>query len=143
MGKPKKGGRKRPPNHDMAPEHRFALAIRRADLIERIVVNLTWALAVVGGVYFAIYLPIKVTAGKTATIQYLVSWLADFNVHVALAWSTAAACLWWGWRERKKRLQERAERDERIKQLETHLDPNRTSSNLTVDGHAVQREAEK
>lgn len=143
MGKPKKGGRKRPPQQEMAPEHRFALAIRRTDLVERCFISVVRSIAVIAAIYFGVYLPVKISAGKTTTIQYLVSWLADFNIHVVLAWSAAAACGWWGSQERKKRLHERAKRDERIRELETQLDPNRTSSNLTVDGHAVQREADK
>lgn len=55
-------------------------------------------------------------------------------MHVWLAWGLAAGCGGWGYAERKKRLGERKERDDRIKKLEQTIDPNRSSSGLNVDG---------
>lgn len=74
------------------------------------------------------------SAGQETTINYAVKFLADVKLHVWIAWGTAAGCGMWATTERRKRLSERKEKDERIKKLEQAIDPNRTSSGLSVVG---------
>ena len=107
---------------------------RGGDVISRLGSIFLIGLAVVGSLYVAVYLPVVASSGKTTVISYVLNWISDFRINVALAWGTTAACGGWAVLERKKRLRERKERDQRIAELERHIDPNRTSSNLTVAG---------
>lgn len=61
--------------------------------------------------------------------------IADWKIDVVVAWGVAAGCALWGHTERKAKLRERKEKDDRIIALEKNVDPNRTSSGLTPDGN--------
>jgi hypothetical protein len=94
--------------------------------------------AFVASMYVGVALPIKYSAGTTTIISYGLQWAQALKVDVLLAWGTAATCAGWAWSERKKRLRERKERDDRLVKLEQSKDPNRTSSGLTVDGRIAR-----
>jgi len=92
---------------------------------------------------FAIYLPIKESAGQETVINYVANLVADFDLYM---WASlgAAGVAGTGWyRERKKGVEERAQRDQRIAELERQIDPNRTSSNMTPEGNVVPESKEK
>lgn len=95
-----------------------------------------WAWAVV---YAGVYLPVRDAPGGTTILNVTQKWAFDANLHVYLAWGAAAAGVGYGANERRKRLKERAEKDKRIKELEQHIDPNRTSSGLSVEGERQER----
>ena len=85
-------------------------------------------------VHSMFYLPIQAAHGETTSITVAQNWLANVNASVYLAWGASALGGAYGWRERKKRLEERKEKDDRISQLEHALDPTRSSSGLTPGG---------
>lgn len=92
------------------------------------------ALGSVGVVYVGVYLPVEASAGKTTIITVAEKFITDFNVHVVLGWGAAGAATLWGVRERRARHKEREEKDARITDLETKIDPGRTSSNINQQG---------
>lgn len=112
----------------------LVLALKRWDVVSKLGITGLVGLTVVGAVYFGVYCPIEASHGEATAIQFVLSWIADLKLNVALAWGTALACSAWAVRERRKRLRERRERDERIVKLERQIDPNRTSSQLTTEG---------
>ena len=120
-------------------ERRFTLAVRRMELVEKLGKPFIVMVGLVAIVYFGIYMPIEASRGQKTIITFVLKWIGDFNVHVALAWGSTVGCCGWAITERKKRLREREERDDRIKKLEMQLDPNRSSSNLTTDGTDSRR----
>lgn len=89
--------------------------------------------------YVGLYLPIKVSVGETTNIHYLLNFISKINANILVSWGATVGTTAWAWGERKKRLQERKERDDRIIVLEKQIDPNRTSSNLTTSGTAPKR----
>ena len=115
-------------------EFRGMLWMRGFTLVENLGKWLIIGLTIVGAVYFGVYLPIKISAGKTTTISYIVNFLANINAEVIISWVTSGAAALWAVSERKKRLAERAEKDERLKKLEQRVDPGRSSSHLTPTG---------
>ena len=90
-----------------------------------------WAWAVV---YAGVYLPVRDAPGTKTILEITQNWIFNANLHVYVAWGAAAAATAYGLSERRKRISERGEKDERIVKLETQLDPNRTSSGLSIEG---------
>ena len=115
-------------------EARIALQWRRIELGESLGKYLIVAFCVVMSIYYGVYKPVEVSHGEETSITFILDWIADFKLNIALAWGAVAVCGGWAIAERKKRLREREERDNRIANLELQLDPNRSSSNLTTDG---------
>ena len=103
-------------------------------LVGRICTQVCISGTIIACVYFGVYLPIKVSHGEATSITFILQWFADISLNVVLAWTTAGGLGLLAHRERKKRLREREERDKRIEELESLIDPGRTSSGLTVDG---------
>ena len=102
-------------------------------------VSLLFRIAVIGAFVFltacaVFYWPVQVSAGKETTINVVQSVLGDFKIDVVLAWTAAGGGILWGYAERKAKLRERKEKDERIISLEIGKDPNRTSSGLNPEG---------
>lgn len=115
-------------------EGRIALWWRCIEAVEKIVIYSIVAFSVVASIYYGVYKTVEVSHGEETSITFILDWIADFKLNIALAWGAAAGCGGWAIAERKKRLREREERDNRIANLELQLDPNRSSSNLTTDG---------
>ena len=115
-------------------ERQFTLRMRRMELAEKLGTPAVWFAGIGVVLYVGVYMPIEASHGETTTITFILDWIAYFKINVVLAWSAAAGCAGWAIVERKKRLRERKERDDRIKKLEMQIDPNRSSSNLTTDG---------
>ncbi|MCA9164144.1 MAG: hypothetical protein R3C99_08315 [Pirellulaceae bacterium] len=115
-------------------EARTQIWVRAIDFAESAFRGFVVVACVFTVVYFGIYRPIEISAGKSTAINYAVQLLADVKLHVWLAWGAALGCSAWALQERRKRLSERKEKDERIQKLERAMDPSRTSSGLSVAG---------
>lgn len=117
---------------ELARRHeRWMLGLRSIQGVPLATVGGFW-LCVFG--YVAIYLPVKASHGEETAVSLAVRFLADIKVDVAFAWG-AAAVTGFGWyRERKKRIAERSEKDARLRELERRLDPAVSSSGLTARG---------
>ncbi len=98
--------------------------------------------AIVAVVYFGVYLPISVSAGKQTTINYLINAVADFKVHIWIAWAAVAGAGALAANERRLRMRERKVKDKRIEELESAIDPDRTSSGVSVSGEGTQPTSE-
>ena len=119
-------------------ERRLQLALKVLDVVRDLGKLFFLTVMVFCVAYFAIYLPVKASHGETTTITFVLDWLARLRLNILLAWGTTFGCFVWARAERAKRLRERQERDTRITELETKLDPNRTSSRLTTDGNQTR-----
>ena len=91
-------------------------------------------------VYTGVYLPIKESAGKETIVNVVQKWIFDAQLNVYVAWGLAGAAALYARSERRKRLRERRDRDNRIAELEKRIDPGRTSSGLTVEGEAKDQQ---
>ena len=137
--KQKRSHRKRPATPPGERDAAYALAMKRWEVVGSLGKFAISGLAVVYSIYYGLYRSIEAAQGKTTTIVYLVEWLSKLKIDVCLAWGLAFGSILWGWVERKKRLKERRERDERITKLECQIDPDRTSSGLTTEGRGPRR----
>lgn len=96
-----------------------------------VIKHASWALVVCFGVY-ELRGCIEALAGKDTFAKIAIGLLADFKV--SIAWMAAASAAGVAVRERRLR-QKTVERLEgRIHELETDIDPHRTSSHLTKTG---------
>jgi hypothetical protein len=118
-----------------------ALGLRRWEAVENSFRTLVRGLVVVGAVYVGVYLPVSVSHGEVTTINFVLNWLTSLKLDVLVSWGAAAVATGVAVAEKKKRLKERKEKDERIRILEESIDPKRTSSNLLPDGSVVVRPA--
>jgi len=84
--------------------------------------------------YVTFYLPLTVAPGKTTVITQTTEFLAKFDLHVWMAWGTAAAATAGWWHAQNKRVEEREERDKRLRDFEAEIDPTITSSELNAEG---------
>lgn len=92
--------------------------------------------------YIVFALPVLYSAGKTTTINHVVSWMQSVNLPLWIAMVICTA-LGIGWeRERSGRLKERKEAGGRIAELERQIDPARTSSGLLPDGRPSKESSE-
>ena len=71
-------------------------------------------------------------AGKQTAANIVLNFLVDFKV--SIAWAIAGGSAIFAQRERKLRQNTVARLEGRIHELETDVDPNRTSSHLTTKG---------
>lgn len=60
--------------------------------------------------------------------------LANVDVSIVFSWLATASTSVWAVKERRLRVRKVEQMQARIRQLEEHIDPNRTSSGLTVQG---------
>lgn len=130
-----------PPISEAELERKHTRFFAWISLAENLGGKLIIGATVVAGIFCGLYLPVKISHGETTAISFFVTWFTDFKVNIALAWGAACGVGWLAYAERKKRLKERKERDERIEELEHKIDPNRTSSGLTVDGHQPREDS--
>lgn len=80
------------------------------------------------------YLSIRALAGKNTGADIGVQFFANIDVSIAIAWGVAGGCILYGARQRKLRKDTVERLMGRIQTLEGQLDPNRTSSKLTLRG---------
>lgn len=79
-------------------------------------------------------------AGKTTHATVALSLLAEFDKFRFIPWVVAALCLIYATRERKERLRKTEKLSSRIRDLETRLNPSRSSSNLAPTGETHERD---
>lgn len=114
---------------------RFFLVFHTITVLGR---YLAITVSVVGLAYFGIYKPIEISHGETTTISYVVDFLANMKADVMLARGVTTGSLAMAWAERRKRLRERKERDERIRKLETAIDQGRTQVSYSFKTRIAQ-----
>lgn len=90
--------------------------------------------AALGFIAYCAYLSVASLAGRSTNADIVVNVLSDIRISQALAWLLAAGGISYGRVQRrlKKGTVERLQG--RIKELETRVDPKRSSSGLTVRG---------
>ncbi len=80
------------------------------------------------------YLSIEALSGKTTLADIVVQFLSGVKVSVAIAWTFGIGGLAYGWKQRKLRRDTVERLQKRIQALESKVDLNRTSSQLTPRG---------
>ena len=80
------------------------------------------------------YLSIASLAGQNTLADIGIDLLSNIKVSVALSWVAGAGGLAYGVRQKKVRKDTVERLQGRIKELETGIDPNRSTSNLTHRG---------
>lgn len=115
-------------------ERQHQLALKRWDVISILGKYFLVVVGIAASLFVGIALPILFSSGKATGIEYTINWIADFQLHVWIAWGAAATATVVAAIERRKRIKERGEKDERIIKLERGIDPNRGSSGLTPEG---------
>lgn len=109
------------------------LADKRYDIGGKIVKSATWIVLA----FFA-YRSIAVLAGKTTFATFIVSIVRAGGTGVWVA--VAGLAVIWAYAERRLRLSKVANLSGRIKYLETVIDQNRSSSDLTPSGENHPRD---
>jgi hypothetical protein len=90
-----------------------------------------------GALAFIAYLltdALKAMAGKTTLVSLLASIRANITINEWVAYVLAGGGTLYGFAQRRLRKQKVAELAERIKTLETKIDPDRSSSGLSPQG---------
>jgi len=80
------------------------------------------------------YLAIDSLSGKSTLADIGVNFLSNIKVSVALAWSAGVGGIIYGVNQRKLRKDTIERLQKRIQELESNIDSNRTTSNLTPRG---------
>lgn len=103
--------------------------------------TLRTALRCLFGLFAVYYLRdiFEVLAGKTTRLAFELAVLADFKLQIVITLAGVAAV--WALVERRIRHRKVEHLQDRIKQLETRIDPKRTTSGLTPSGktHPMDR----
>lgn len=132
--KPKGSQGKNTAQHGIDQDSLVLLRLKRLEVFGSCFKTACICAAVVLFGYVAIYKPIDAAKGEQTAINYVVNWLGDIKLNVGLAWTATGASTAWALLERRKRLKERKEKDARIGAFERSIDPDRSSSELTVSG---------
>lgn len=85
-------------------------------------------------VAYFIYLSVNRLAGRYTVADIGLRLLANLRISETLGWSTGLGGILYGWRQRKLRRDKTEYLQNRIKELESMLDPKRSSSRLTPRG---------
>lgn len=80
------------------------------------------------------YLTVESLAGQNTLADIGINFLSDIKVSVGLAWGACAGGIIYGERQRKLRKNTVERLQGRIRDLETEIDPDRSTSNLTHRG---------
>ena len=80
------------------------------------------------------YLSIEALSGQQTLADIGVNFLTHIKVSVAVAWSVAAGGVLYGMKQRKLRRDTVERLQKRNQELESRIDPNRSSSELTSRG---------
>lgn len=92
----------------------------------------------IGLAYVAIYLPVRDGGGGETTINVALKLLGDFKANEWLAYIFGGGGILYGMSQRKLRKDTVERLQERNARLESILDPNRTSSELTPRGDSPE-----
>ena len=117
--------------------------MKRWDFATLVFPKLIWPTVICFCVYFGVYASLRDTAGQETIINYVVSVVGELAIdrwiYYVVIGSEAAYIV----ALRRKLTSERGAKDARIEELERRLDPQRKSSNLSVDGetHHSDRES--
>lgn len=136
MGRPKNSNTKPagPPSVDPPQFSGYALAFVIFSRIMEFLKLWTWfgGPALLG--YVFVVLPLRETAGKVTTVSFLYQMVFSYRLDLA-ATSAAAAIFLILWRRERGIRRNTVERmHAQIKELETEIDPGRTTSGLTPRG---------
>lgn len=117
------------------PDTQERLSFARIDAKYRTIRTLIRCASMVLIAYF-VYLAIKSLAGHDTSLSLLMSLLFDaiVDVKIVVAFTMAGACAVWAVAERALRHRKVDNLHGRIRELETQIDPGRTSSGLTTKG---------
>jgi hypothetical protein len=94
-----------------------------------------------GCAYFAFRI-IDSLAGKTTLASIVANVVADLNLGCKISWGVTIVSVVWAVRERRLRIRRIAEMAEEKQQVETRLDPKRTSSTLPKTGKTKKEDRE-
>jgi hypothetical protein len=128
------------------PEPSEADAARRHEIliftIDRAAALFGTALRVIGllGSLLLLWLMVRSIAGKETSFSAVVKAAVDMSADRWVAWIVAGGTSYGLYRERKLRKKSVKESGDTIKQLETIVDPKRTSSGLTDRGVSRQED---
>ena len=103
--------------------------MRWMDFAERTISRLIWLAIVV-----VAYKAIDTVAGETTVADLGVNVVADIRISEAVAYGLGVQGFGYGFKQRKMRKRSIREQSERITDLETQIDPARSSSELTDTG---------
>jgi hypothetical protein len=119
----------------LTSEQMFRLQQQRIDGIADILALLIKSAMWVALAYFAL-LAIRALAGRTtsATFALAVHWLSSERKAEVSAWIVAFVAIIYGMFERSLRKRKTSYMQERIRSLESKMDPDRTSTGLTESG---------
>jgi hypothetical protein len=101
------------------------------------VVKLGKTLIIVGGIVAIAYFTmntIKILAGKTTIADIMFSFLADLKINQWLAYMVGGSGVLYGTVQSKLKAKTTKRFARRINELETQINPNKLSSNLTLEG---------
>ena len=87
------------------------------------------------------YRSIEVLAGETTTADIGLTILADVQTSKGVAWIVAILASGYGLRQRTLRKRNIERLQARIRALESHIDPGRTSSGLTPQGETNPKDS--
>ena len=93
-----------------------------------------------GGVvacFYCSYLMIDALAGKTTATDIALNAITDLKLDERILYLLTSGTTFWAIRERKLRKKTIKDITAQKKELEEHIDPNRTSSNLTETGDTL------
>ena len=93
-----------------------------------------------GGVvacFYCLYLMIDALAGKTTATDIALNAITDLKLDERILYLLTSGTTFWAIRERKLRKKTIKDITAQKKELEEHIDPNRTSSNLTETGDTL------
>ena len=83
---------------------------------------------------YCLYLMIDALAGKTTATDIALKAITDLELDRGVLYVLTGGTTLWAIRERKLRKKKTKDIEAHLKELEKHIDPNRTSSNLTETG---------
>ena len=83
---------------------------------------------------YCLYLMIDALAGKTTATDIALNAITDLKLDERILYLLTGGTTFWAIRERKLRKKTIKHITAQVKELEEHIDPNRTSSNLTETG---------
>lgn len=101
------------------------------------VTNLAITATVAWSIYAVCYLPLTVAPGETTAVSGVFSFAGDIGVRTLLPWGLAGISIYWGYREKTLRMDERKTKDERIRELELRIDPSVSSSGTDLSGRGI------
>lgn len=128
-------------NAVLRAENRILRSTDRAHILAPIAINLIRWGGLCAIAYFG-YAAISSLAGKTTISDIMVNILSNVVISNGLAWVLAGGGVAYGWRERRLRQRAIQRLGGRIPELETNIDPGRTSSTLDSRGETNPEDRE-